>query len=139
MKKLDGPVTGQLIDRLLNPPRLSALLATLASSRAAKASAVDARIATLPPEAHEANERLRRLYHLIVDGVAEMDDILMDRLTALKAERDRVHGALARAKSGLRPAADISPIVVERFGQAMREKLTTGEVPFRKAYLGGGR
>jgi hypothetical protein len=31
---------------------------------------------------------------------------------------------------------DISPIVVERFGQVMREKLTTGEVPFRKAYLG---
>jgi hypothetical protein len=25
---------------------------------------------------------------------------------------------------------------VERFGQIMREKLTTGEVPFRKAYLG---
>ena len=36
----------------------------------------------------------------------------------------------------LRPAVDISPIVVERFGQAMREKLTRGEVPLRKAYLG---
>lgn len=31
---------------------------------------------------------------------------------------------------------DISPIVVERFTKTMREKLTTGEVPFRKAYLG---
>jgi site-specific DNA recombinase len=30
---------------------------------------------------------------------------------------------------------DISPSVVERFGQTMREKLTTGDVPFRKAYL----
>jgi hypothetical protein len=27
-------------------------------------------------------------------------------------------------------------IVVERFGRMMREKLTTGTVPFRKAYLG---
>jgi site-specific DNA recombinase len=70
------------------------------------------------------------------DGIAEMDDILKDRITALKADRDRVYGALARAKSGLRLAVDISPIVVERFGGAMREKLMTGEVPFRKAYLG---
>ena len=70
------------------------------------------------------------------DGIAEMEDILRDRITALKADRDRVHGALARAKSGLRPAVNISPIVVERFGQAMRDKLTTGEVPLRKAYLG---
>jgi hypothetical protein len=30
---------------------------------------------------------------------------------------------------------NISPIVVERFGQAMREKLTAGEVPLRKAHL----
>ena len=31
---------------------------------------------------------------------------------------------------------DISPILVERFGKTMREKLTSGDVPFRKAYLG---
>lgn len=31
---------------------------------------------------------------------------------------------------------DISPIVVERFDQAMRQMLTTGEAPLRKAYLG---
>ena len=36
----------------------------------------------------------------------------------------------------MRPAVDISPILVERFGQTMRAKLTTGEVSFRKAYLG---
>ena len=36
----------------------------------------------------------------------------------------------------MRPAAEIIPVMVERFGQAMRERLTTGAVPFRKAYLG---
>ena len=85
-------------------------------------------------EAHEANERLRRLYKLVEDGVAEMDDILKDRIMVLKAARDRVQAALDRARSGVRPTADISPILVERFGQTMREKLTTGEVC--KAYLG---
>lgn len=43
---------------------------------------------------------------------------------------------LNRAKSGARPATEVSPILLEQFGQTMREKLTTGEVPFRKAYLG---
>ncbi len=28
------------------------------------------------------------------------------------------------------------PVMVERFGKTMREKLTTGEVPFRNACLG---
>jgi site-specific DNA recombinase len=85
---------------------------------------------------HEADERLRRVYKAMEDGIAEMDDLLRDRIPALKADRDRVRSALARVRSGLRPAVDISPIVVERFGQAMRDKLTTGEVPLRKAYLG---
>ncbi len=30
----------------------------------------------------------------------------------------------------------ISPALIERFGHTMRDKLHTGEVPFRKAYLG---
>jgi hypothetical protein len=99
MDKLDGIVTSQLIDRLLEPQRLSAMLASLASNRAIKASAVDTRITALEREAHEADERLRRVYKAMEDGIAEMDDILRDRITALKADRDREHGALARARS----------------------------------------
>lgn len=30
----------------------------------------------------------------------------------------------------------ISPTIVERFGQTMRERLTSGDISFRKAYLG---
>jgi site-specific DNA recombinase len=136
MDKLDSLVTTHLADRLLNPERLTVMLASLASRRAAKAAAVDGRLGILEKEAHEANERLRRLYRLVEDGVTQMDDVLKDRIIAIKADRDRAQAALDRAKSGLRPAVDIRPIVVERFGQFMREKLTTGEVPFRKAYLG---
>jgi site-specific DNA recombinase len=136
MDKLDALVTGQLADRLLEPQRLGAMLASLASGRAAKASAVDDRIMALERAAREATERLRRLYKAMEDGVAEMDDILKDRITVLKVERDTAQAALERARSGVRPAVDISPIVLERFGTAMREKLTSGEVPLRKAYLG---
>jgi site-specific DNA recombinase len=65
-----------------------------------------------------------------------VDDPLEGRLAALKADWDRVDAALHRAESGVRPTVQISPVVLDRFGQLMREKLTTGEAPFRKAYLG---
>jgi site-specific DNA recombinase len=76
------------------------------------------------------------IYTLVEDGVTQVDDLLKDRITAIKADRDRVEAALGRAKAGVRPTEQISPVAVDRFGQLMREKLTTGEVSFRKAYLG---
>jgi DNA invertase Pin-like site-specific DNA recombinase len=135
MDMLDGLVTGHLASRLLQPERLREMLASLANRRAAKSAAVDRRVATLEREAHEATERLHRLYKAIEDGVADMDDLLKDRIATLKAQRDAAQAALERAKSGARPAINISPIIVERFSSAMREKLATGDVPFRKAYI----
>jgi site-specific DNA recombinase len=135
MDKLDALVTEHLADRLLAPGRLSAMLASLASRCAAKATAADTRIGALEREADEADERLRRLYRLIEVGLAEIDNILKDRIIALKGDRDRARSALDRAKEGARSAMPISPAVVERFGQTMREKMTTGEVPFRKPIL----
>jgi site-specific DNA recombinase len=61
---------------------------------------------------------------------------LKDRLNTLKAERARMRAALERARSHLGDGAiAIGPGLIERFGRAMREHLTTGSVPFRKAYL----
>jgi hypothetical protein len=57
----------------------------------------------------------------------------------LKLAREKAHAALQRARSGTRAVEDIGPIVIERFTRTMRENLTTGEVPFRKAYLGSPR
>ena len=51
------------------------------------------------------------------------------------AEDRPAHAALERARSATRVVADLSPIVIERFTRTMREKLTAGEIPFRKAYL----
>ena len=48
----------------------------------------------LEKEAHEADERLRRLYKLVEDGVAEMDDILKDRHHRAEGRsRPRARGA----------------------------------------------
>jgi site-specific DNA recombinase len=53
----------------------------------------------------------------------------------LKADRDRAQAALERAKGHLAPQIQIDPALIERFGRMMQEHLTTGSVPFRKAYL----
>ena len=101
MDKLDELVTDHVLDRLLNPDRLTTMLASLASRRAAKAAVMDERLAALETEAHEATERLRRLYKLIEGGVEEVDDLVKDRIIALKASRNGAQAALERAKSAI--------------------------------------
>src|SRR5690606_8264932 len=72
---------------------------------------------------------------MVEDGIAEMDDILRDRISSLKLDRERAQAALDRIKATNTPASEIPSDMVERFGRAMRENITTGEIPFRKAYL----
>jgi site-specific DNA recombinase len=96
---------------------------------------VDKRLAALGREASEAEGRLRRLYQLIENGHAEMDDFLRERILTLKAERDRANATLDRARSAVRPVIDITAAQAERFGTLMRKNLTSGEIPFRKAYM----
>ena len=61
--------------------------------------------------------------------------MLKDRLNTLKADRDRAKAALERAREQSASQIQIDPALIERFGRTMREKFTTGSVPFRKAYL----
>jgi site-specific DNA recombinase len=75
------------------------------------------------------------VYRLIEEGVTDLDDVLKDRLATIKGERDRAKTALERASTHLTLAQEIDPVLVERFGEVMRQNLTSGSVPFRKAYL----
>jgi site-specific DNA recombinase len=136
MDKLDTLVTTHLIKRLFHRDRLADMLASLASRRAIKAAGLDERRVLLEREAHEASDRLRRLYRLVEEGLTEADDILKARIITLKADQDRLQTALESARSAARPPVDISALQLDRFGTLMREKLTSAEIPFRKAYLG---
>jgi hypothetical protein len=135
MEKLDTLVTTQLTERLFHPERLAAILSSLSARRAEKAESVNARIAALQREVSDADDRLKRLYKLIEDGITEVDDVLKDRLNGLKADRDRSKAGLERAKSQSANAIQIDPALLEQFGRTMRENFTSGSIPFRKAYL----
>ncbi|MEP3669313.1 MAG: recombinase family protein, partial [Roseibium sp.] len=135
MDTLDQLVTKNLVDRLLTPDRLAGLLSSLSERRAAKASEVDGRIIRLQGELTETEGRLKRIYTMVEDGIAELDDILRDRIASLKMDRERIQTSLQRVKTHAIPASRILPSVVAEFGMKMREQLLSGEIPFRKAYL----
>jgi site-specific DNA recombinase len=135
MQKLDGLVTEHLMERLFKPERIATILASLSSRRAEKAAALDNRIMSLQRAVTDADDKLKRLYRLIEDGITGLDDVLKDRLHTLKAERDRAKEALARAREHLSPHVEIAPEMIERFARALRKNFSTGSVPFRKAYL----
>src|ERR1700730_10574906 len=118
-----------------HPGRLAAILRSLTARPAQKAQSLDARILGLRREVTEADDKLKRLYRLIEEGVTDLDDVLKDRLSNIKAERDRAKAALERASSHAVPVTQIDPARIEGVGRLMRHNLTNGSVPFRKAYL----
>ena len=135
MAKLDGLVTDSLVERLLHPERLAIMLSSLKVRRAEKAEGENKRLLILQREVSDAEDRLKRLYRLVEDGVTDLDDVLKARLDRLKADRDRAKAALDATKSQHGAAIQIDPALIESFGRTMRENLTTGSTPFRKAYL----
>ena len=136
MQKLDTLVTDHLCERLLRPERLNELLAAIVSRRAKQALEVDKRVAALQGEISEAEIKIKRLYQMVEDDVTDLDDILRDRLTALKLNRDIAKTALSRINDRSITSDQFSSEAIEAFGYRMREKITNGDVPFRKAYIG---
>jgi hypothetical protein len=98
MAKLDTLVTTHMNERLFQPERLAMILSSLALRRSEKADAVNARVTTLQREVTDADDKLKRLYRLVEDGMTEIDDVLKDRLNSLKTDRDRAKAALERVR-----------------------------------------
>jgi site-specific DNA recombinase len=135
MQKLDTLVTEHLLERLFRPERVAAILASLSSARVEKEAALNGRLIALQRQVIDADDKLKRLYRLVEDGLTDLDEVLKDRLNTLKADRDRAKAALERAKGHSASPIQIDPALIERFGRSMRENFSTGSVPFRKAYL----
>ncbi|MCK9913326.1 hypothetical protein MXD81_29510 [Microbacteriaceae bacterium K1510] len=69
----------------------------LANRQTAKTEAVDRRLVTLQREVADCEERLRRFYRSIEDGIVELDDVLRERTATLTSEREQAKAALDRA------------------------------------------
>jgi hypothetical protein len=76
MDRLDQLVTSQIADHLLVPDRVADLLAELVNRRAMASGEVRDRIDQLSREASTAEDKLRRLYALVENGVTDLDEVL---------------------------------------------------------------
>jgi site-specific DNA recombinase len=72
---------------------------------------------------------------MVEEGLTEMDHLLKERITNHKADRESAAAALARAINTHQPPVTIPSDRIPAFGTLMRERLTTGGISFRKAYV----
>lgn len=96
MAYLDDMVLKALSKKLFAPDRLAELLTIVAARRSERAEAHNAGLVALQVETDNAKERLQRLYALMEEGLAEMDDLLRERIGVLKADREKAEAALDR-------------------------------------------
>lgn len=90
MEKLDDLVASHLEDRLLQPERLEAILATVLDGRQERSERQREHITELNRRAAESEARLKRLHDTIEAGVANLNDpALKDRIDGLKASAIR--------------------------------------------------
>ena len=80
----------------------------------------------------DADDKLKRLYRLVEDGLTDVDDVLKDRLNTSQG-RSRPRQGRSRTSQGTRKplAIQIDPALIERFGRTMRENFSirVGAVP----------
>ena len=133
--RLDEAVTRHVIQRILEPERMAGLLGTLPLRRKEQEQVADRRIAEIEGKLREAEQSLQRLYSMIEKGQTTPDELLLDRVERLKAERSSCQAALERATTGRESVTPIDEAKLKAFAELMRTRLTDGEVQFRKAYL----
>ena len=132
---LDEIVLTNLKQRVLAPDRIADLLKSLMERQASKSASADQRLLDLQRELSDAEDRLKRLYRSIEDGIVELDDILRERTTALKSQRERARTALDHARAQCGTAAAIDAGKIDAFARLMNEKLDTADINTRKGYI----
>jgi site-specific DNA recombinase len=135
MGTLDSLVSDHLCQRLLIPERITELVSAFADTRTKRTKEVDGRLGSLKKDAAEAEEKLKRLYDGIEWGIIELDELLKERVEKLTEDRRRTMTALDRASAHLIVRDEISQDMIREFISTMREYITTGDIPLRKAYI----
>ena len=134
MDLLDASVIDHLENRLLNPERLATMMDNIIDRRAEWIERRHRHVSDLRKVATEADQRLQRLYYSIEQGIIDpADTSLKQRVTTLKAQRDKAEGdALRAAKAieGITPA--ITPELLRRFSEATREMFRAADGAYRR-------
>jgi hypothetical protein len=131
MAFLDDLVLTALRENMFTPERRTELLSAIAAKRQERTAAVDRRLVAPKSQVVDAEDRLRRLYRGIKEGI----DLLRERLVELKADRQKAQAANDHAAAQASPSSAIDPDKIAAFSKLMADLLDNGETPARKAYL----
>jgi site-specific DNA recombinase len=138
MEKLDDLVASHLEERLLQPERLEAILATVLDRRQERSERQREHIAELNRRAAESEARLKRLYDAIEAGVADLDDpALKDRIDRLKAIRDQAMVDAERARAMVQHSGSqaVTAQMLSKFARAARQRIRLEGGGYRRDHL----
>ena len=109
MSKLDDLVIDNVKQRLFTPERLTRILESLIERQGGKDRAVQDRRAALKSELAAKEEKLKRLYRALEDGLVDLDVHLKERIQTLKAEAGHRAGLPRSDSVQLNARADDHP------------------------------
>ena len=136
-EKLDSLVLDEVVARILEPERLRELLSGVLEV----SNEADARrkkeLEQARAQRNQCQAAINRLLELVETGMMSPKDpelakrmaLQRSRVAALDTTIDSLERQLARG------ATRITPEVVDRFGDTLKQALLEGEPPFRKAYV----
>lgn len=129
-------VMNAVVDELVTFERVYAMLSGLRERRLKAQTSEYTQIAALQREATEAQTALDQLYGLVEKQIVSPDEpTLKDRLVKLVERRDLAVLSRDRALAASATPLDVDPAVIETMTQDLRQKLVSGDVSARKAWL----
>ena len=135
LAKLDALILDNVKDQLLAPARLEDILCKLVERRNSRDAEVVERRFALEAQRDQTKDKLSRLYRAIEEGVVELDPDLKTRIQSLKQERNLAETAIEQILDTASTRTQITPNRLAAFSTFVRDKLDTGDIHARKAYL----
>ena len=133
---VEDAVCRSLTEQILTPEHIDELVAACVS-RARAQSDTEARTRKAQKALHDVEASLGRLYQGVAAGTLDPGEpLLKGQIDALKLRRSEARLELDRCQA-LQGAAltPPSPEKIAKFAESLREGVTQGEIPLRKAYI----
>jgi len=137
MRTADDLVSATLLDRVLEPEHLGALLSQLRQQTKTGKDDTATRKLALSRELRRINGEIDNLLSMVAKGVMAADDPdLKEQVGRRKAQRDEIERQMAMLGRRLDiPTGWAGPRKMEAFAKGLRDLWTGGDVRFRQAYL----
>jgi DNA invertase Pin-like site-specific DNA recombinase len=136
MERLDRLILERLVDKVLNPERVTQLIKDWLRQKAQAQTSVEAKVGQLSKSLQATDDALNNLYRAIEKGVIALDSSLQLRVNQLRDQREQVLAELAIAKREKPSARNVSPKQVAYACQRLRDMLLDPTQAYGKQLLG---